>query len=182
VKRLISSDHFSVDGTLLEAWASTKSFRKLGGGDPAKAGPQRRARLPQGKALQHHAPQHQLPAPWGAVRLPLGARLGILRSDRSVRQADKMAMALTTACGSAQLLKGDDQGVDAVEREVLAPRIAGRAIDSEIALAQQVPGDETDELQSRHPVGPSDAERQVEVLWNILSPHTPGGGGGRPSA
>ncbi|ACK86383.1 IS5-like element ISMch8 family transposase [Methylorubrum extorquens] len=27
VKRLLSSDHFSVDGTLIEAWASMKSFR-----------------------------------------------------------------------------------------------------------------------------------------------------------
>ena len=27
VKRLLSTDHFSVDGTLIEAWASTKSFR-----------------------------------------------------------------------------------------------------------------------------------------------------------
>src|SRR6202035_2542431 len=27
VKRLLSSDHFSVDGTLIEAWASIKSFR-----------------------------------------------------------------------------------------------------------------------------------------------------------
>ena len=35
VKRLLSSEHFSVDGTLLEAWASTKSFRpKDGSGDP----------------------------------------------------------------------------------------------------------------------------------------------------
>lgn len=33
VKRLISSDHFSVDGTLIEAWASIKSFRPKGGGD-----------------------------------------------------------------------------------------------------------------------------------------------------
>jgi Transposase domain (DUF772) len=28
VKRLLSSDHFSVDGTLIEAWASIKSFRR----------------------------------------------------------------------------------------------------------------------------------------------------------
>lgn len=28
VKRLVSSDHFSVDGTMLEAWASLKSFRR----------------------------------------------------------------------------------------------------------------------------------------------------------
>lgn len=27
VKRLLSSDHFTVDGTLIEAWASMKSFR-----------------------------------------------------------------------------------------------------------------------------------------------------------
>lgn len=33
VKRLLSSDHFSVDGTLIEAWASMKSFRRKEGGD-----------------------------------------------------------------------------------------------------------------------------------------------------
>ncbi len=36
VKRLLSSEHFSVDGTLIEAWASLKSFRPKGsdgGGD-----------------------------------------------------------------------------------------------------------------------------------------------------
>jgi transposase len=33
VKRLLSSDHFSVDGTLLDAWASIKSFRRKDGGD-----------------------------------------------------------------------------------------------------------------------------------------------------
>jgi transposase len=39
VKTLLSSEHFSVDGTLLEAWASTKSFRpKDGSGPPPGAG------------------------------------------------------------------------------------------------------------------------------------------------
>ena len=35
VKRLLSSEHFSVDGTLIEAWASMKSFKPkgTGGGD-----------------------------------------------------------------------------------------------------------------------------------------------------
>ena len=33
IKRLLSSDHFSVDGTLLEAWASPKSFRAKDGSD-----------------------------------------------------------------------------------------------------------------------------------------------------
>ena len=33
VRRLMSSAHFSVDGTLIEAWASIKSFRRIDGGD-----------------------------------------------------------------------------------------------------------------------------------------------------
>src|SRR6202162_1396374 len=33
VKRLLSTDHFSVDGTLVEAWASMKSFRPRDGSD-----------------------------------------------------------------------------------------------------------------------------------------------------
>lgn len=39
VKRLLSSEHFSVDGTLIEAWASMKSFvPKDGSGTPPPAG------------------------------------------------------------------------------------------------------------------------------------------------
>ncbi|SSC65154.1 unnamed protein product [Ciceribacter selenitireducens ATCC BAA-1503] len=39
VKRLMSSEHFSVDGTLIDAWASMKSFRpKDGSGDPPQPG------------------------------------------------------------------------------------------------------------------------------------------------
>ena len=39
VKRLPSTDHFSVDGTLIEAWASIKSFRpKDGSGEPSAGG------------------------------------------------------------------------------------------------------------------------------------------------
>lgn len=39
VKRLLSHEHFSVDGTLLKAWASLKSFRaKDGGGNPPDDG------------------------------------------------------------------------------------------------------------------------------------------------
>lgn len=34
VKRLLSSDHFSVDGTLVDAWASMKSFRPKEGSRP----------------------------------------------------------------------------------------------------------------------------------------------------
>jgi transposase len=35
VKRLLSTDHFSVDGTLMEAWASMKSFRPKDDGEPS---------------------------------------------------------------------------------------------------------------------------------------------------
>ncbi len=43
VKRLLSSDHFSVDGTLIEAWASIKSFRRKDGQDKDGDGPGRNA-------------------------------------------------------------------------------------------------------------------------------------------
>jgi transposase len=43
VKRLMSSDHFSVDGTLIEAWASIKSFRRKDGSDNDPDGPGRNA-------------------------------------------------------------------------------------------------------------------------------------------
>jgi transposase len=43
VKRLVSSDHFSVDGTLIEAWASIKSFRRKDGRDNDPDGPSRNA-------------------------------------------------------------------------------------------------------------------------------------------
>jgi hypothetical protein len=43
VRRLISSNHFSVDGTLIEAWASIKSFRRKDGNDDDPGGPGRNA-------------------------------------------------------------------------------------------------------------------------------------------
>ena len=43
VKRLMSSDHFSVDGTLIEAWASVKSFRRKDGFDDDPEGTGRNA-------------------------------------------------------------------------------------------------------------------------------------------
>jgi transposase len=58
VKRLLSTDHFSVDGTLVEAWASMKSFRpKDGSGEPPTAGGgrNREADWQGGQALFHGA-------------------------------------------------------------------------------------------------------------------------------
>jgi hypothetical protein len=56
VKKLLSSDHFSVDGTLLEAWASPKrlpSQRQLG--RAAQPGAQRRTGLSRRAPDQRHA-------------------------------------------------------------------------------------------------------------------------------
>jgi hypothetical protein len=39
VKRFLSDDHFSVDGTLFEAWASLKSFRTKDGAVPGSLPP-----------------------------------------------------------------------------------------------------------------------------------------------
>jgi transposase len=36
--KLLSSDHFTVDGTLIEAWASFKSFKRKDGDEPPKPG------------------------------------------------------------------------------------------------------------------------------------------------
>ncbi len=53
VKALLSDDHFSVDGTLIEAWASMKSFRpKDGSGAPPAPRAQREAGLPRREAPQ----------------------------------------------------------------------------------------------------------------------------------
>ncbi len=47
VRELLSSEHFSVDGTLIEAWASMKSFvpKESSGTPPTWVAAQRRARL-----------------------------------------------------------------------------------------------------------------------------------------
>ena len=43
VKRLLSSEHFSVDGTLIDAWASMKSYRRKDGADDPPSGSGRNA-------------------------------------------------------------------------------------------------------------------------------------------
>jgi len=44
-KGLLSKEHFSVDGTLIQAWASHKSFKPKQGGDDGPAGPGRNAQV-----------------------------------------------------------------------------------------------------------------------------------------
>jgi hypothetical protein len=64
VMRLLSAEHFSVDGTLLKAWASMKSFqpKSLSSGEDPRNGsgsppcrPQWRDGFPQDEAVERHA-------------------------------------------------------------------------------------------------------------------------------
>jgi IS5 family transposase len=43
IERSLSAEHFSVDGTLIDAWASMKSFRRKDGKDEPPTGPGRNA-------------------------------------------------------------------------------------------------------------------------------------------
>ena len=71
VKRLLSSEHFSVDGTLIQAWASQKSFRRKDGGDEPP-GPGATASGTSGaRSVERHPCQHHRP---GRAALPQGQR------------------------------------------------------------------------------------------------------------
>ena len=60
VRRLLSSEHFSVDGTLIQAWASLKSFRRKDGERRAAgAGAQRRAETSRARSAR----TRPMPAP-----------------------------------------------------------------------------------------------------------------------
>ena len=54
VKKLLSTEHFTVDGTLIEAWASLKSFKPRDGSDepPASGGRNIRSRFPWQEAVE----------------------------------------------------------------------------------------------------------------------------------
>ena len=95
VKPLLSDEHFSVDGTLIEAWASQKSFRpKDGSGDDDGAwllhgGSESRA----GRGASHNA---------RASMAPAGSK-GRVTGSRSSRPADNLA----TVTGARHLVVVD---------------------------------------------------------------------------
>ena len=75
VKRLLSSDHFSVDGTMIQAWASMKSVKPIEpgeepGDEPAVLGrTQRRGGLPGREAQQRpRTPPPPTPRPSSIAR------------------------------------------------------------------------------------------------------------------
>lgn len=60
VKRLLSSDQFSVDGTLIEAWASIKSFRRKDGSDQEETA---RAAMRNATSVARSVPTRHIRAP-----------------------------------------------------------------------------------------------------------------------
>ncbi len=61
LRRYCSSEHFSVDGTLLEAWASHKSFKPRTGAAAGAASAQPQPQQPQQPQLQQSQPQQPQP-------------------------------------------------------------------------------------------------------------------------
>ena len=71
VKRLLSSDHFSVDGTMIEAWSSMKSVKPIEPSEGSDDAPppsiitghrtQRRGGFPRRDAEQRHSRLHHRP-------------------------------------------------------------------------------------------------------------------------
>ena len=70
IKPLLSSDHFSVDGTLIEAWASLKSFRAKDGSDePPAPGRNGERAVQRREAQERHAREHApIPMPSSTAR------------------------------------------------------------------------------------------------------------------
>jgi transposase len=69
VRQLLSQEHFSVDGTLIEAWASMKSFRpKDGSGEPPTGG----AAMPSSTSAARSGPTKPTPRPPTRTRVSIG--------------------------------------------------------------------------------------------------------------
>jgi transposase len=142
VKRLVSSDHFSVDGTLIEAWASMKSFRPRteGGFDepPAPDGPsggrnaevdfkgERRSNASHASTTDPDAMLYRKSPGAGAMLCYMGHvlmenRNGLVVDAETTRvsgHAERMAAiemvkGVTTEGGTKQVTVGADKGFDA---------------------------------------------------------------------
>ena len=82
VKGLLSDEHFSVDGTLIQAWASMKSFRRKDGERrTAVSRAQQRAEFSPGQTLERNTRLDHRPgcAPGAEVQRP-GGQAGVHRA------------------------------------------------------------------------------------------------------
>jgi transposase len=106
LRRYISGEHFSVDGTLLEAWASHKSFRPKDGGSGDPPPPGRNAEVDyhgEQRSNETHQsttdPEARLARKGNGVAAKLSYAGHLLMENRSALIAD---MELTSATGYAE--------------------------------------------------------------------------------
>jgi transposase len=106
LRRYISGEHFSVDGTLLEAWASHKSFRPKDGGKGDPPPPGRNAEVDyhgERRSNETHQstndPEARLARKGNGVAAKLSYAGHLLMENRSALIAD---MELTSATGYAE--------------------------------------------------------------------------------
>jgi len=158
VKRLTSTEHFSVDGTLIEAWASMKSFRRKDGSDEPPApgrngerdfhgekrsnGPRRPAaaqeRRPGGQALLHG------PCADGEPERPRRRRLP--DPDGHAERVAALAMIEPRADRPGRITLGADKGYDAEDfvNELRSMRVVPH-------VAAKAKGSAVDGRTTRHP-------------------------------
>lgn len=130
-RRLISADHFSVDGTLLEAWASLKSYRPRDedGGDPGSGGrnPEvdfRGQRRRRDTHVSRTDPEAQLYTKGSGQTAKLcymghvltenrnGLIVGVALTEASGTAERAAALALLDRCVSGRATLGADRGYD----------------------------------------------------------------------
>src|SRR6516165_2390251 len=125
VKRLLSSDHFSVDGTLIEAWASIKSFRKKDGSDKDEDGPGRNAERSFHKEKRSNETHASTTDP--------EARL-YKKGDGQPAKLSYMGHALMENRNGLAVLGGVSQATGTAEREIALAMIDRRRCAKRITL------------------------------------------------
>ena len=125
VKRLMSSDHFSVDGTLIEAWASIKSFRRKDGSDKNPDGPGRNAERGFHKEKRSNETHASMTDP--------EARL-YKKGDGQPAKLSYMGHALMENRNGLAVLGGVSQATGTAEREMALAMIDRRGYTRRITL------------------------------------------------
>jgi transposase len=125
VKRLLSNDHFSVDGTLIEAWASIKSFRRKDGGDKDNDGPGRNAERSFHKEKRSNETHESTTDP--------EARL-YKKGDGQPAKLSYMGHALMENRNGLAVLGGVSQATGTAEREIALAMIDRRGCATRITL------------------------------------------------
>src|SRR5271169_4794125 len=125
VKRLLSSDHFSVDGTLIEAWASIKSFRRKDGSDKGPDGPGRNAERSFHKEKRSNETHASTTDP--------EARL-YKKGDGQPAKLSYMGHALMENRNGLAILGGVSQATGTAEREMALAMIDRRRCSKRISL------------------------------------------------